>query len=180
MGYQITDKLIILGLVLLTGLLSFLFGRRTPKYPGMAECLEHPFLHFFVYALAIFIIAFAAFLATIVSLDKSAWEEAGGMIIVVFSQMFLITVFLISLGVIAGKHYIYYNQEKLILGRVFGRDLTLSWYEISKVRANKTGRRIRLYNREGKRILNAYSLMTNFDHFYHTVVQNLGSRVIYE
>lgn len=180
MGYQITDKLIILGLVLLTGLLSFLFGRRKPKYPGMAECLENPFLHFFVYALAIFIIAFAAFLATIMSLDKSAWEEASGMIIVVFSQMFCITVFLIALGVISGKHYIYYNQEKLILGRVFSRDLTLSWYEISKVRVNKTGRRIQLYNREGKRILNAHSLMTDFDQFYHTVVQNLGSRVMYE
>ncbi|MCH5271429.1 MAG: hypothetical protein J1E83_11865 [Lachnospiraceae bacterium] len=180
MGYQITDKLILLGVLLLTGLLSFLFGRRTPKYPGMAECLENPFLHFFVYAWAIFMIAFAAFIATITFLDKSAWEEAGGRIIEVFSLMFLITVFLIALGVISGKHYIYYNQEKLILGRVFSRDLTLSWYEISKVRVNKTGRRIRLYNREGKRILNAHSLMTNFDQFYHTVVQKLGSRVMYE
>lgn len=177
---MIMERLMILGLVLLTGLLSLLFGTKKPKYQGMAQCMENPFLHFFMYALAIFMIAFAVFIAAIVSTDESAWKEAGGRIVEVFSLMFLLTVFLIALGVLMGKHYVYYDQEKLILGRVFGRDLTLAWYEIGEVRANRNGRRIRLYDREGKRVLNAHGLMTNYDQFSHIVIRNLGSRVMYE
>lgn len=177
---MIMERLMILGLVLLTGLLGLLFGNKKPKYQGMAQCIENPFLHYFTYALAILIMVFAGFIAAIVSTDESAWEEAGAVIIEVFSLMFLSIVCLIALGVIMGKHYIYYDQEKLILGRVFGRDLTLAWYEIGEVRANRNGRRIRLYDREGKRVLNAHGLMTNYDQFSHIVIRNLGSRVMYE
>ena len=173
------ERLIVLGLVLLTGLLALLFGRRKPKYPQMAQCFEPPFLHLFMYALAIFMMAFAAFIGTIVASDESAWEEAKDGIMEVFFLMLLIIVFLIVLGVKMGKHYIYYNQEKLILGRVFGGDLTFTWYEISEVRAYRRGQRIQLYNREGKKVLDAGGRMTDFDQFYHAVMQNCGNRVMY-
>lgn len=180
MKQLLMERLMILGIVLLTGLLGLLFGRRKSKYPEMAQCFENPFLHFFLYALAIFILAFAAFIAFIVASDESAWEQASKGIIEVFSLFLLIIVSLVALAVKTGKHYIYYNQEKIILGRVFGGDFTLSWCEISEVRANRNGQRIRIYNREGKKVLDAGSRMADFNQFYHIVMQNCGNRVVYE
>lgn len=173
-----TEWLIKMGLILFAGLLYLIFGRRKPKYQDLEQCMENPFGKYVLYAFAIMIAAFAAWLIATISADDSAWEQGGAMMVLVFVLLFLLAVLLVLGGLKIGKHYAYYNEEKIILGKLFGADRTFYWYELSEVRLTRKGERLRLYDQAGKKVLDADNRMAYYYQLRDMVVKTCGARVV--
>ena len=170
--------LVYLALILIAGLLSLIFGRKKPKYPQMIQCAAGQFGKFIMYAFALLMAAFGVFVFVVSAADDSAWEEAGGMLLLVFALLIFIIVMFLIMGRAVGQRYVYYDEEKLIIGRTFGADQTLAWHEIGEVRPiGRGGTAMRLFDRNGKKCFIANTSMDNYYQFYETAMRKVHGGV---
>lgn len=162
-------------------LLLFLIGgkRERKKIPaGMTILCQNPFLRYVLYALGVFLFLFTEG-ACYIGYRLGGAKDAGIWFSVCAVLGALVPLLLFLCGYTIYARHIFFNEEKLLIGRVFRAPLRLSWREIGEMR--RTDRQsFVLLDRGGKIVVNAYCTMVNYALFLQTAERHCGAARIEE
>lgn len=160
--------IVIFILVGFTWLLYLLFGSNRwerKKIPaGMEIFCQNPKQRYLLYALGILTFLFVAGVAALCYV-MGGIEEAGIWIYLCMVLGVLILLICFLGGYIMYSSHIFFDDEKLIIGRPFRTPLQLSWHEIGEMRI-KNRQSFVLFDRNGKVCVKAYINMVNYDIFF--------------
>lgn len=155
--------ILIAGLFLGAYVLYLIFGknkREEKKVPvGMELLTMSPFLRYIMYAVGVLAILGGGLMALMLIDMKEEWP----VIILVFVLFGIIAGMFFLMGYIFYARHIFFNREKIMIGRLFHGPDILEWNEVSRVDLKKT--RLVLYDVRGKRRLEASAGMTGYEAF---------------
>lgn len=126
---------------------------------GMQLLAMSPMFRYVMYAMGILMALFGGFCAFV----ATAWGE-GAIIGIV---LFLANVFTGGMFFLAGyafySRHIFFDEEKMVIGRFLGQPDTLTWGEVGRADFKKA--RVLLYGKNGKRCVEASSGMAGYEQF---------------
>ena len=158
---------ILIGLALFIFLISGRNKRELKKIPeGMNIFTKNPMMRYIMYALGLFIFVFVGGVGVLCYIMDGV-EDAGIWFYICMALGILDPLICFLGGYLMYSSHIFFDDEKLLLGRPFRAPLRLTWYEIGEMKM-KDRQSFVLYDRDGKPRVKAYIGMINYDIFLRT------------
>ena len=159
--------IILLGLALFIFLISGRNKRELKKIPeGMYIFTKNPMMRYIMYALGLFIFVFVGG-GGVRCYIMDGVEDAGIWFYICMALGILDPLICFLGGYLMYSSHIFFDDDKLLIGRPFHTPLRLTWYEIGEMRM-KDRQSFVLYDRDGKPRVKAYIGMVNYDIFLRT------------
>lgn len=114
--------------------------------------------------LGMFVFGFIVFFEGI-AISMGAWEEAGNVMLLCIGLAVVILVAGLFAGYCMKAQHIWYDEEKLLLGRPFGQYEAVQWRGIVRMHILNQDF-FYLYDRDGRRLVSADAGMTGYHEFY--------------
>ncbi len=167
MGTRIPYRLYVLGFMLIAYAFYTLFGdnrREEKNVPvGMLLLTRQPILRYILYATGCSMLVF-----NVVILATAYLYEAEVVVIVVSCVVFCgIAGSCFLCGRYCYASHIFFGDERIMIGQMFGKPDILLWEEIGKVEIKKN--KIRIWDKRGKKKMVAYANMVGFEEFQNLV-----------
>ncbi len=122
-----------------------------------------PLLGLFVFG---FVVVFVG-----IAISLGAWKEAGSVMLLCMGLAVVILVAGFFAGYCMRAKHIWYDEEKLLLGRPFRPYETVQWRWIVRMQILNQDF-FYLFDRDGRRVVSADAGMTGYQDFYHTAAKH--------
>lgn len=163
-GIRYKNAIMWMVLFLIGGILYLIFGKNKREKKGvpvgMSLLAVSPVYRYAMYGAGVILLLFGALIVVLMSLSGE---------VELFPIIFMAVLILCVAGIffLAGyafyARHIFFNEEKIMIGKLFDEPDVLPWKEISRAELKKN--RIRLYDKNGKRCLDVSAGMIGFREF---------------
>ena len=168
---------ILLGLALFIFLISGRNKRELKKIPeGMYIFTKNPMMRYIMYALGLLIFIFVGGAGALCYIMDGV-EDAGIWFYFCMALGILDPLICFLGGYLMYSSHIFFDDEKLLLGRAFRTPSQLTWYEIGEIRI-KDHQFFVLYDRDGKPRVKTYIGMVNYDLFLQTALRHCRPHLV--
>lgn len=100
-----------------------------------------------------------------IAIEAGAWEEAAGMMLLCMGVTAVLLVVCFFAGYCMKRHHILYDEQKILIGRIFRPYEVVYWYEIGRMEI-KNQDFFSLYDRENRRRIAVDAGMEGYGDFY--------------
>lgn len=101
-------------------------------------------------------------------------EELGGILYVMIAMGVFMPILFFLLGHVMYARHMYFNEEKILIGKPFRSPRTLYWNEVGNVKITKYA--VMVYDGNGKRCVTAQSQMIGYEEFRLLVEKKYGDK----
>ena len=141
---------------------------------GMKLLTNKPFIRYFLYAMGVvFFLMFGGIMALpfLMGDGDQVREFLGTYILVGVLDVVILLLFLL-LGYSMYARHIYFNDKKMVIGRLFRAPVTLEWSQVGQIKSKRGY--VRLYDGSGKKRVEARPGMVGFETFRALAEQKCG------